>query len=201
MHRILKTHLEAFAESFGLSSDPEQTKFEKFSNYAILSPRVGSNFDIDDVTTGNNDKGIDGIAIIVNEEVFVSKEDLNALFSQSRRNHDVEIIVVQSKTSESFDLGEFLKFKEAVLAFVNEDLNQIDDEVHSQAVKMYSAILQNVPKIRHGKPSLTVRYVTAGNYQHPSAFEEAHKRFCDTLNELGLFHVAEVEFVDRDTLT
>ncbi|MDI5035966.1 hypothetical protein MJM43_30225, partial [Salmonella enterica subsp. enterica serovar Montevideo] len=40
--------------------------------------------------------------------------DASSIFSSQRKNHDVDIVFIQSKRSESFDLGDFLKFKASV---------------------------------------------------------------------------------------
>jgi hypothetical protein len=57
------------------------------------------------VTTGSDDDGTDGIALIVNEEHVLSDADAVAVFQAERRNNDVEVAFIQAKTSESFDLG------------------------------------------------------------------------------------------------
>jgi len=62
-------------------------------------------------------------------------------------------------------------------------------------------VLQQVPKIRNGKPSLTARFVTTGLYQKPQALETALKDFLTQLNELGLFAETDVKFIDRDEVT
>jgi hypothetical protein len=59
MHRIVKAHLESFTKSFGLEADPESVQFEKFATYCVLSSRFSAAFDLDDVSTGPGDEGID----------------------------------------------------------------------------------------------------------------------------------------------
>src|SRR5271154_5717704 len=117
MHRIVKAHLESFVKSLGLDAEEESIQFEKFATYCVLSSRFSSTFDLDDVSTGPGDQGIDGVAIVIDEAVTASVEDTQAIFESQRRNHDVDIMFVQAKRSEGFDLGEFLKFKEGILRF------------------------------------------------------------------------------------
>jgi hypothetical protein len=47
MHRIVASHLASFVEDHGLQSDVESERFEKFVNYAILSQKITSSFEID----------------------------------------------------------------------------------------------------------------------------------------------------------
>ncbi|MOA65138.1 hypothetical protein D3C78_1914180 [compost metagenome] len=52
-----------------------------FCNYAITFNRVGANFDASEITTGSGEDGIDGAAIIINEEICLSREDAETIFS------------------------------------------------------------------------------------------------------------------------
>src|SRR5690606_7916216 len=116
----------------GLTSADEASQFEKFVNYSIITNRVASSFDVDDVTTGDGDDGIDGIVISIDEEVILSDEDASSIFNSDKKNHDVELIFVQSKRSENFDLGDFLKFKESILRFLTLDNGySVNDEIQT----------------------------------------------------------------------
>ncbi|MBW1938869.1 MAG: AIPR family protein [Deltaproteobacteria bacterium] len=201
MHRIIKAHLESFVESWGLGQHGESTQFEMFVNHAVLASKICGDFDLDDVTTGEADDGTDGIAILIDEELFISDEDATSIFSKDRKNHDVEVVFVQAKRSESFDLGNFLKFKESILRFVNSDHYRVDDDVQNNAHSVFDISIKNVPKIRDGKPFLTARFVTTGIYRDPDAFEKAKADFIKQLEELGYFSNIDIEFIGRDELT
>ena len=118
MHRIVQAHLNAFVKSWNLAAEDEATQFEMFANYAVISARFSGSYELDDVTTGNSDDGMDGIAVVIDEEISVSLEDAEKTFESQKRNHDVDIIFIQSKRSDGFDLGDFLKFKESVFRFI-----------------------------------------------------------------------------------
>lgn len=201
MHRITKAHLESFVASYGLEQHGESTQFEMFVNNAVISSKIGGDFDLDDVTTGESDDGVDGIAVLIDEELLISDEDATSIFKKDRKNHEVEVIFVQAKRSESFDLGDFLKFKESILRFVSSDNYQISDEVQLNAHAVFDIAIRNVPKIRGGKPSLTARFVTTGIYRAPEAFETAKADFIRQLEELGFFSNIDIEFLGRDELT
>lgn len=201
MHRILKAHLDNFAKNYGLENIDGPTKFEMFVNFATISSRASSQFEIEDVTTSNQDDGTDGIAVIIDEEIVSSDEDAKSIFNTDRKNHDVEVIFVQAKTSESFDLGDFLKFKESILRFINSDPYDIDDDVQKTTRDIFDVCINNVPKIKHGKPSFTARFVTTGTYQEPNAFETAKNDFLSQISELGYFENIDIKFIGRDELT
>lgn len=201
MHRIVQAHLSSFVKSWALEAEDEARQFEKFTNHTIISSRFSTTYDLEDVTTGNGDDGIDGIAIVIDEEIAISVEDAKAIFSSSRRNHDVDVLFIQAKRSENFDLGDFLKFKESILRFVTQNPYTVDDETLLNAREVFDVILGEVPKIRNGKPSISARFVTTGIYREPTALETARSDFANQLDELGLFAEIDVKFIDRDELT
>lgn len=201
MHRIVKAHLDSFSASFGLGADDEAKQFEKFTTHCVIANRYSGTFDLDDVVTSAGDDGVDGVAIVIDEAVATSAEDTQTTFDQPRRNHDVDVIFVQAKRTEGFDLGEFLKFKEGVLRFVNQNPYAAEDEVLIESRAIFDTVMKEVPKLRNGRPSLTARYVSTGVYQRPDALETALRDFKSQLEALGLFHEIDIRFVDREELT
>ena len=200
MHRILEAHLSNFAQSHGFTHLSIAEQFEHFVNYSILYQIAGSRIDLDNVTTGPGDDGTDGIAVLINEEIMASDDEAHAIFSTSRRNHDVEVVFIQSKTSESFDLGDFLKFKESILRFINNEAYAASDEVQINSKNIFDVSISNVPRIRNGKPSITVRYLASGIYQNPEALETARNDFDIQLQTLGYFSEIDIQFLGRDEL-
>lgn len=85
MHRIVKAHLDNFVKSHGIENHQEDTQFELFCNKALLSSRISMDYEIDDVTTGAGDDGMDGVAIIIDEELCISSEDATSIFSSLRK--------------------------------------------------------------------------------------------------------------------
>lgn len=201
MHRIVKAHLDDFAKSYAFENLEEDVQFELFCNKAILSSRTSMDFEIEEVTTGRGDDGMDGVAIIIDEELCISADAGEEIFSSARRNHDVDVVFIQSKRSESFELGEFLKFKESVFRFINEKEYSAIDEIQKNVRKIFDVVIKNVPKIRDGKPTFTARYVTTGIYRSPKELESAKKLFINEINDSGYFCNVSIKFVDRDELT
>jgi hypothetical protein len=200
MHRIIASHLDSFVSEYALEADDRSLQFEKFANFVVLCKRIASTVELDDVTTGEDDDGTDGIAVIINEEHVVSPEDAEAIFINERRNNDVEVVFIQAKTSEGFDLGDFLKFKESVLRFFTQDPYCASSELQRDARATFDVTIRNVPKIRHGKPSIAAAYVTTGTYSAPEALESARADMTRQLQGLGLFKNIDVRFMGRDEL-
>lgn len=200
MHRVLKSHLDSFAKDSGVESESLSSQFEKFCNVALIQPRVSSKIDLDDVTTGEDDDGIDGVAVVINEEIIIGKEDAELIFASDRRNNDVELVFVQAKTSEGYDLGDFLKFKEAILRFVSQDPYAADSPVQQEARSSFDVVVNNVAKIRGGKPSVTAVFATAGVYQAQKPQETARVDAEAQIKSLGYFSDVNIKYVGRDEL-
>lgn len=192
MHRIVASHLNSFVGEYALKADDLALQFEKFANYVVLSSKLASSIELDD--------GTDGIAVIINEEHIVSAEDAESIFTQERRNNDVEAVFVQAKTSDGFDLGDFLKFKESILRFFTQEPYNAKNEIQKDAWAAFDVAISNVPKIRHGKPSVSAIFVTTGTYAAPEALETARKEMIKQLEALGLFQDIDVRFIGRDEL-
>ena len=173
MHRIVASHLKSFITENGIEGDSEAVQFEKFANYSVLAAKIPPGFELEEVTTGEDDDGTDGIALIINEEHIVSDADAEIVFSHDRRNNEVEIVFIQAKRSEGFDLGDFLKFKESILRFLTQEPYIAESDLQQDARKAFDIAISNVPKVRNGKPNLTAVYVTTGVYENPQHLETA----------------------------
>ena len=127
MHRIIKSHLDNFSRSFGFENIDEADQFEKFVNYCVIFQRASAGFDLSEITTGEEDDGIDGVAVLIDEELIISQEDAETVFKSGKKNHDVEIVFTQTKRTDSFETGDFLKFKEGILKFITSEIYNVSD--------------------------------------------------------------------------
>ncbi|MCC7646538.1 MULTISPECIES: AIPR family protein [unclassified Janthinobacterium] len=200
MHRIVKSHLDSFIKEHGFLSDDEATQFEKFCNYCFLHQRISSKLDLDDITTLTDDDGMDGVALVVNEDLVQSKEDADVIFGKDRRNNDVDICFVQAKRSDSFDLGDFLKFKDSILRFLSQAPYLAISSLQKDVRAAFDVAIDNAPKIRGGKPSLFAHFVTTGVYTSQSAFEVAKREMLSQIESMGLFSKIDIKIFGRDEL-
>jgi hypothetical protein len=200
MHRIVKSHLDSFIKEHGFLNDDEPTQFEKFCNYCFLHQRISSKLDLDDVTTLSDDDGMDGVALIVNEDLVQSKEDADVIFGKDRRNNDVDICFVQAKRSDNFDLGDFLKFKDSILRFLSQTPYAVLSSLQKDVRAAFDVAIDNAPKIRGGKPSLYAYFITTGVYTEQSAFEVARREMISQVDSMGLFSKIDIKILGRDEL-
>ena len=101
--RITQSMMEAFKEDLSVNIDDISLLFEYFSNYCVVNNVYGINdFDVEEISTGKNTQGIDGIAIIVNQKLVNSTDDIDLLISYTQ-TISVKLVLIQTKTSPSFE--------------------------------------------------------------------------------------------------
>lgn len=193
--RILEAHLKDFIGEFGLANPPEPEAFEQFVNYCLVSRFYPHKFEPMDVGVGGSgDLGIDGIAIIVNDNLVNSVEDVD-YFRQHLRRLDVQFHFVQSKTSPHFDAatigtlfaGVRTFFQSALPAETNEAvqaLHAIKEHIYDSSVDMDRT------------PRCFVHYATTGTWKDDVALVTRFRQGVDDLKQTGLF--SDVEFVPSD---
>ena len=103
MDIVTEGYLEEFVQNFSIGTNDKTRQFEYFANFIVVSNHFDANrFQLNDITTGNNAPGIDGIAIIVNNRLCTSVEEVKDSIKYNNKL-DVEFLFVQSKVSNHFE--------------------------------------------------------------------------------------------------
>lgn len=200
MHRIIKTHLNKFISDKGIVEKNTSKEFEYFVNYCVVSRYFTGKFDIEDITTDDEDAGIDGIAIIADGELITTEEEIISLFSTHKRSVEIDILFIQSKTSENFEKKEMINFGEGVFDFSSEEPEFPHDGTLKEASKIFEKIIFNVDKIKNGKPNASTYYVTTGVWGDTKEQNAALKTTKKKIESTGCFNTVTCEKIDRDQL-
>lgn len=198
MHRITAGLLRDFVTSFELSEMNESDQFERLINHCVITPEVVEGYDLADVTSSDADDGIDGCAVIVDEEVIVSKEDCETILNDGRRNHSVKLVLAQAKSSEKMELGELLKFHAASERFCLDFDSIPSDPIEANTKEIYVAAIDKAGCIRDGKPELLLRFAYTGRYLKPGEIENAKTELLTKMAEGGYFSRIDYQILDRD---
>jgi hypothetical protein len=200
MHRIIDSHLKEFVSNMGFDNLDKPAQFERFANYCIALGFCPTTIESDEITTGSDDSGIDGLAVIIDEEIVLSEEFANEVFGDNKRNHEVMFLAVQAKTSEKFELGDVLKFTSAVERLYLNDNYEPNEPLEKSVNSIFSISIDKANKIRGGRPSIYCAYVTTGVYNNPKeiqrAFDDSKLKFVNS----GIFENVEFQFIGRDDL-
>ncbi|MCC4590177.1 AIPR family protein [Xanthomonas campestris pv. cannae] len=155
---ILTGMLKDFATRHGFDDDSGDVQFEKFANYCLWKADHYDSFDFDKVGTGKC-MGIDGIAIAISGVIIDNLEDAQAL---TKASFEVRFLFAQTKTSASFDSGEFMKFAGTVKLFFGTDASAIPTELKN-AFKIKTLIYERASKMKE-LPTVELEYVYSGKY-------------------------------------
>lgn len=110
MNKIVESFLSTHISEYSLTTMNSETAFEHFINRCIINKYVSDRFDPNDIMTDAGEKGLDGVAIIINDRLIVDEDDLQSIL-KDRTPLLVKFVFIQSKTSESFsgsEIGDFL---------------------------------------------------------------------------------------------
>lgn len=96
---VIKNQLKAFIQRQGIQHFDESRQFEYLVNYVIFS-LYSDNLNLEDFDTEGT-SGIDGAAVIINNQLVTSMEVASEIIEHSS-GLDVEFIFISSKTSPTF---------------------------------------------------------------------------------------------------
>ena len=200
MHRIVSSHLKTFSKEHEIESIDEPKRFEHFVNYCVASKYYSGRIDSSDITTSDDDLGIDGIIIIADGELVTTEEEISSIFESHRRNIEIDFIFIQSKTSEKFEKKEITNFGDGVLYFLSEEPDFSNDDVLSEAQKVFDKVVENVHKVQHGKPNAKMYFVTTGAWNDEKELTRSLKTNQNKIEKTGYFSEVECLKLDRDEL-
>lgn len=194
---ILRDQLASFSREYSLSNLSESTRFEHFSSYCVLSRVVDYSVDTLDVWCGGESSfGIDGAAVVVNENIVFEPEEVDSLVERFHAL-DAHFIFIQSKTSDKFESGEILKLCSAAEAFFDPD-NQ-PDAYSEQLQRLHSLqkhIFSLTSRMRRS-PALSLYYVTTGQWRENSTLKTLINRQKRSFAASGNFSTVDIFPVDR----
>ncbi len=200
MHRIISSHLKTFSKEHEIESMDEQKRFEHFVNYCVASKYYSGRIDTSEITTNDNDAGIDGIIVIADGELVTTEEEINSIFESHKRNVEIEFIFIQSKTSEKFEKKEITNFGDGIYDFLSEEPSFPHDDVLAEAHKVFNKIVDKVHKVRRGKPNAKIYFVATGAWNNEKELVAALKTNLKKIETTGYFSDVECLKIDRDEL-
>jgi hypothetical protein len=192
MDSVTQALMKDFADSNGLAGLSGDKQFEHFAAYSVVSSRFTEEFDTSDLVVGDGgDLNVDAFAVMVNGRLANDADYIDDVLSLNGYL-DAEFIIVQAKSSSSFDgaaliaLGDNLVnevFSPAQKLPVNDDVKRL--------IEIKERILQNASKLKNN-PVCRVYYVCTGNWADDAYLVEIIKRKRQDLLNTNLF--SEVTF-------
>lgn len=197
--KLIEGYLKDFVGAHDFTDLPESEAFEHFVNYCIATREHPENTEFEAMSVGGSDDlAIDGIAILVNEHLVSSKEDVD-FFLRTLRRLDVRFLFVQSKTSERFTVADIGSFFYGVQTFFKKNssvpmnaplraVQELKDYVYSKTVDMEVA------------PTCELYYATCGKWTGDHALSERVKAGKADVDGTGLFSEVTFSPIDAESI-
>ncbi|MEH2078269.1 MAG: AIPR family protein, partial [Nostoc sp.] len=201
MDRITLGLLNAFRQEQSFPENLAQSDiFEHFVNYCIVYKEYNDSFVLEDIHVGGGaDKALDGIAIIVNGSLVNSKEELEDL---EKRNKylDVEFILIQSKTSSSFDAGDIAKFLLGSKDFFSENSGLPENEQVRDKSEIMELIYDKSNLFKTRNPICKLYYATTGKWLDDPHLQGTIESLKKNLEDIQIFEKVLFHPIDADNL-
>ncbi|MBQ7254975.1 MAG: AIPR family protein [Oscillospiraceae bacterium] len=192
MDRITQSMMEAFKTDLSVSENDPTLLFEHFVNYCIVNNVYGLNdFDIEDITTGNSTQGIDGIAIVVNQKLINTTDDIDTLISYNQ-TISVKFVLIQAKTSPSFNNMEISNLLTYTKLFFSDDNSMFVTPEMQKFIELKDYIFSKGNKLKKN-PELLLYYVTLGSWNDDQNLEATVTVGKETLKSTNLF--SNIDFI------
>jgi cold shock CspA family protein len=197
--QILEGYIKDFLEIQGLSCLRESEAFERFVNYTLVSRVTGDDFDIEQVSIGKgDDTAIDGLAILVNDHVVSSTDEID-YFRDKLKRFEIRFVFVQSKKSSKFEASEVGNFLFGVQNFFEKDSHvKMNDDIR-ELRKLQQYIYDNSIHMTT-PPSCEAFYVTTGKWLNDKNVRGRAEAEVKKLKETDLFSVVNFSPIDLKTI-
>ena len=197
---ILNSFIDTFSNEYGFEDLDDSKKFELFVNYNIVSKFYPRSFDIEDLSAGGeNDAGIDGIAIIVNGNIINSPEEIDGLI-ESDNSIETTFVLIQSKKSPKTKSDWIGTFIFGVKSLFDDSPSIKENEKIKTAREIKNAIYSKSINFTFN-PTLKLYFANAGKWEDSEHIKNRAKRELKELNDKRLFSEdVTIDFYDAERL-
>lgn len=192
--QILKSYLDDFSSRFNHTDSAEYLQFEYFVAHCIVAKDYQGHFD-SSALTADDATGIDSVAIFVNDSLIESPTEIQSF---EKRNLDVKFVFIQTKTSNSYDLGDVLKFTLAVKHFFSRDeksgeyalidAHEIKEAIYKRAIKFID------------NPTVELYYATTSSNEPNELMTSTANTEIAALSSTNLFSNVIFKFITSEEL-
>lgn len=199
MNRIVENFLNTHITEYSLEDWKQEKAFEHFINRIIVNKYLLERFDPSDIMTEDGEKGIDGIAIIVNNRLIISVDEILDI-TEKDINMDVKFIFIQSKTSNNFKGDEIGTFIYGVKAFFEEkDSRPVTNKKMEQLICIKDLIYKKSINFIE-PPQLELYYVCCGKWNNDNGLQNRIDIDIKPLKESQNFKNIEFYKYDSDKI-
>lgn len=195
MNKIIESFLNNHINEYELSGG-KNDNFEHFINYIVMRNFTSRHFNPDIICTDEGEIGLDGVAIVANDTIVASLDEMKDILNKNNRDLNVDFIFTQAKTSESFDTAEIALFLIAVKNFFQDRTKRVRmNDKMDELARISDLIFDNAIKLA-SNPVCHLYYATTGVWNETPAFKTVIENGKSEINQLSLF--SNVTFMPYD---
>jgi len=196
MNSIAKPFLESHIKAYELKGD-EPSSFEHFMNYLAVRNYTSRHFDPSEISLGKGEVGIDGIAIIINDTLVTTLDQITDFFDSSS-DISASFVFVQSKISESFDTSALSHF----FTSVNDFLANGNIKMNEKASEMHEICKYIIEKPTHlsKNPDCHLFYSFTGKDNKNETRNSIVSNQIDSLQKASIFDEITFSLYDSDKI-
>lgn len=191
MDRITESLINELLTTLEITSVSESKDFEKLVNYTVVSNEYNKTFDVETITVGEgNDTGIDGIAIIVNGQLIESTDEVDDLLEKNNFL-EIDYILIQSKTSSSFESSEINTFLFGIQDFFSLQPKLVRNDDIKRFAEVSNYLFSKAQKFREN-PTLRLFFVTTGKWTNDVNLKAVIDSGVNALEQTNLFEIVSL---------
>lgn len=197
MNKIIQTLTKDFANEQQFDEAMDQaTAFENFAAYLTIGSYVESTLDPQKCVLGNDGQpAVDAIGIIVNGVLINSTDDIDT-YAEINKYLDVDFIIVQAKTSETFDVSRLGHIGDFCEQIFTTGPSEVDNEQVNNFFELKEYIYKHVKFFKRRNPNLHLYYVTTGQSpKNDRNFQNKESLIRNRMTALSLFDDVKVNLV------
>jgi cold shock CspA family protein len=197
--RILASYTTDFITEQGLLGLSESEAFERFASFCVISKHHPDAFDVEQTCVGGSgDLAIDAAALIVNEHLVTSEEEVD-YFKNALKRLDVRFVFIQAKTTSHFETSDLTSFSLGVRRFFSPEC---PDGVNASLASLYhlKEYIYDSSIDMDRSPLCRLYYVTTGSWQAEAPLVAAIDQVRKDLMATELFSSVEFEPIDAEAL-
>lgn len=201
MHRIIESYMNTYCDETGIDrAFDESKKFEFFANYCVIRSFYPEDFGVENITSEEDDSGIDGICYIIDGEIATTPSEAEIIFKRPKKSMPVDIYFIQSKTSDTYDRGDILKFGNGIKDFLSESPQLPEGDFIKQQRLIFDSLVTNVSKIQSGRANIHLKYICTSNNQIASEIAATRLSIIEDIEKTGYFSSVTFDYIGLEEL-
>ena len=192
MDPVTQSLVTDYCDAYGLKDYSAADQFEHFSAFSVFSARFPEELETSEVVCGDGgDLNVDAFAVKINGRFIVDADVVDDILSNSG-SLDVEFLILQAKTSSSFDGAAVLALGDNLVkeVFAEKQSLPFNDDI-KRLIEIKEKVYQNAAKLKDN-PICRVFYVCTGTWKDDPYISSIIDRKKEELEDTNLF--SEVSF-------